>query len=281
MKLFINGFIVMKKIVLLLNATLPALHILQYGLSQARNSGCFLHIILVHDHLSLQEYDYPFPNDLSLTRNRLTGLSLVEEDILLVENNVSNVIHMCKTANIHCFIDPERSWTPEKLLECTSYADCLLADADEDMQRLYMAELLVHTHCPVLLLPKTFVQPAQVLLTYDGRSSALLALKMFAYIFPEYLALPTTLLHVSSGDERAIPKEEALRTLASTHYKALEVKTIHGSARTALPAYVSSLPSPIITMGSFGRNAVSRFFKKSIASVLIEQRKAAVFIAHD
>ena len=276
----INNSSTMKKIVLLLNAALPAVHILQYALRQAKETGSFLHIIMIQDHLTLLEYDYPFPNDLSLTRNRLTGRNIMEEDNLLAENNVSNIIHMCRIEKVHFDVDPERSWTLEKLIGCTAFADYLLADAAEDMQRSYLAELLVHTHCPALLLSNTAVDPRHLLLTYDGNPSALLAIKMFAYLFPEYLALPGTLLHVSTGEE-AIPQEEAVRSLVRAHYPALEVKRLHGSAKSILPSYAASLPSPLIVMGSFGRNALSRFFKRSIASAVLEQRIGSLFIAHD
>ncbi len=272
----------MKKILVLLNAELPPFHVINLAISVAKNTQSYLHIVLMEDKLELLEYDYPFPNDLALSMNRLTGKTLSEENKTLLESNLRMVTHQCTSENISFLVDPIHVLSLEKLIEYSIFSDCILADAGENIRESFMDELLVHAHCPVFLVSKSVAQPQNVILAYDGQASSVHAFKMFAYVFPEYRQLPAFLFHVTdTPGVQAIPCEESIRTLLAGHYPALTVKTTPGNAREELLNFVASVQSPLVVMGSFGRNAVSRFFRKSRASSVLKGKNASVFIGHN
>ncbi|HEV8284529.1 MAG TPA: universal stress protein [Chitinophagaceae bacterium] len=271
----------MKKVLVVLNGTLTPHHVVDTAIKFASNTSSSLHAVFVNYALDLAEYNYPFPNDLSLTRNNLTGKTIAEENAELLESNTKLFKDECQAANIDFYIEPDNEISLGRLMEHSSFSDFILADANENLHQYHIADLLVDAHCPVYLASKEVENVENIILTYDGSFSSIYAIKMYTYLFPELKGLSTALVYITSGRDYKLPQEENIKSWLSKHYSNVHIKILKGDIRIELVNYTKSIPNSLAVMGSFGRSAISRFFHKSLANTVIEDGKSSLFIAHE
>ena len=86
-------------------------------------------------------------------------------------------------------------------------------------------KLPYHTsECPVLLVPENFLEPYSVLLSYDGKASSVFAIKQFAYLLGDKLALNALLFH-GAGEE--LPEKKRINELSSRHFNPLSIEHLN------------------------------------------------------
>jgi hypothetical protein len=186
---------IMKKLLVVLNGTLTSHHVVGTAINFANTTSSFLHAVFVNYALDLAEIQLSFSNDLSLTRNNLTGKTIAEENAELLESNMQLFKDECQTAKIDFYIEPDDEISLGRLMEQSAFSDFLLANANENLHQYHIADLLVDAHCPVYLVSKEVENIENIILTYDGGFSSMYAIKMYTYLFPELKNLPTVLVH--------------------------------------------------------------------------------------
>ena len=97
----------MKKYLAILNGILTPQHIIDSVINSAVKTSSSLDAVFMNYSLDLAEYNYAFPNDLSLTRNNLTGKTISEENAELMESNMRLFKDACKIANIDFSMDSD------------------------------------------------------------------------------------------------------------------------------------------------------------------------------
>ncbi len=250
----------MKNILLILNATLTPPHIIDAAIKIAKSSSSLLHTLFVHYRSDLEGYKYFFPNDLSLTKNRLTGRTAAEEDAELIEGQMRVFKDECESAGVDFFIEPKTNISLRDILQLGTFADFILADAHQDIHEHRIADLLADAPCPVYLISKSGSDIQNVVLAYDGSVSSMYALKMYSYIFPDLKDLPTTLLYVHNGSHGELPQEKNINMWLSRHFTNLETKILEGDISETLVQHCRNLPRPLAVMGSYSGNQLTRFF---------------------
>lgn len=271
----------MKKILVILNGTLTPQHVVNSAINIANTTSSLLHTVFMNYALDLAESDYPFPNDLSLTRNSVTGKTFAEENAALLKSNIRLFEDECQTAKVDFYIEPDREISLGKLIEYSAFSDFILADANENFGQYHIADLLVDAHCPVYLVSKDVEKIENIILTYDGSLSSMYAIKIYTYLFPELRNLPTYLVHIASEKSDELPQEKNIKSWLPRHYSNVQIKILRGDVRDELVNYTKSIPNSLAVMGSFGRSAMSRFFHKSLANRVIEDGKSSLFITHE
>jgi nucleotide-binding universal stress UspA family protein len=269
----------MKNILVLLNGKLTPEHVATAAVEVAKSTSSFLRAIFLNYSVDLAEYSYPFPNDLSLTRNRFTGKTLAEEDAELLEGNMKVFRDECEAAKIDFQIESDKEMSLGSLMEISAFSDLILADANENLKQYHIVDLLVNARCPVYLVSKHAEQIENVILTYDGTPSSMYAIKMYTYLFPELRDLPIYLVHVSEN-QHEFPKEKEVKAWLSKHHRNAQIQMLKGNIRDELVKFTETLPASLVVMGSFGRSHLSRFFHKSLAHYIIENGKSSLFITH-
>jgi nucleotide-binding universal stress UspA family protein len=270
----------MKNILLILNGTLTPPHVIDSAINIASSTSSLLHTIFINYESDLAEYNYLFPNDLSLTRNRLTGKTIAEENAELAVSQVRLFADECKSANVDFFIEPKTDISLGDIISLSAFADFIVADAHENFKEHHIADLLRSVHCPMYLVSKESAATRHVVLAYDGSPSSIYAIKIYSYLFTEFRDLPTHLVYVNEGKETGLPDEEKLKMWLPGHYRDLEIVVLHGDADEVLADFTASLPNSLVVMGSYGRKNVSRFFHKSTANKIIDEGLSSVFMAH-
>lgn len=156
----------------------------------------------------------------------------------------------------------------------TFYHEMLFGDAAR-----YLRDALHDAECPVLVLPEKATVPSSVLVAYDGSRASVYAMKQFAYLFPEWSRVETTLLHSGKGHPDALPEAPLIGELAGAHFKHLHQRAFEGG-REALREWTEAQPDALLVAGSFARSWLSELFRDSFAAELLRHRKMPVFIAH-
>jgi nucleotide-binding universal stress UspA family protein len=270
----------MKNILLLLNATVTPPHVTDAAINLAKATSSLLHTFFINYDSDLAEYNYLFPNDLNLTRNTITGKTLAEENADLVASQVRLFTDQCRNAGVDFLVEPQRDIFLGDIISQSSFSDFILVDAHENMNEHHIADLLVTAHCPVYLVSKDAAIPASIILAYDGNPSSIYAAKLYSYLFPEFRQLPTHIVFAHTDREGILPHKKELMYLLHGHFDNFEVKMLRGQASEVLVDFSAGLPNPLMVMGSYGRNYLSRFFHQSHANKIIEEGKSSVFITH-
>jgi len=125
-------------------------------------------------------------------------------------------------------------------------------------------------------------QPIQnLLLTFDGKTQSIYAIKQFTQLFPDLTeALPSTLLSITKTKEESLEYEELMKEYLSIHYRQISYETLAGEAEDAILNVAARMTNPLIVMGAFSRSGVSRFFSRSAASKLLKEQSLPVFVSH-
>jgi nucleotide-binding universal stress UspA family protein len=270
----------MKMALAVINGLFPNHHFIHSICNIAKSTSSTLHaFFLTHDTKS-PEFDYLFPNDLSLTQNRLTGKTFDQENLELLNANIKIFTDACNNKGVK-FIIQDTDVSLKELISYSEFADFIIADAKTHLGRYRLADLLADAHCPVFLPSKESIEIKSVIVTYDGDYSSIYAMKMFSYIFPEWNDLDTSVIYLASSIE-TIPSEEKITAWISQHFNRIKIQTIPGNIEKNLIDYINSnSENSLVVMGAYGRSTLSRLIHNSLADIVIEKTKASVFIMHE
>jgi hypothetical protein len=271
----------MKKVMVVLNGLHVSNYIVPAALNLAKSTGSFLHAIFLSQNPHQLEYSYFFPNDLTLTENYLTGKSIAEEDMEMIEKNIRYFEDECKLMNVAFLIDSKRKYSLNELISFSEFFDLILIDARVHLYEYLLSDLLADAHCPVLLTTAEMEAINQITFAYDGSYSSMYAIKIFTYLFPEWKDKSTDLIHIVSKENSALPNEMPVASWLTSHYTNLKTQVIHGNVQAALLEYLKPVSKKtLLVMGAFGRSSVSRMLHKSLSHAVINQTNASVFITH-
>jgi hypothetical protein len=138
---------------------------------------------------------------------------------------------------------------------------------------------LHEAECPVVVVPESFDFPATNVLAFDGSPSAIYAIKQFTYLFPEFTANPTLLVHVGEENEGET-KNAFISEWAAKHFSDLTISNINLDAKTYFSTWISGRKACMLVAGAFGRSAFSRLLRKSFVFDVLKDHRVPLFIAH-
>ena len=272
----------MKRILLLLDGLHGPSGILSSVLHIVQTDNSFVQVILLHRSYVLANLSYPLSIDLPVMETEQ------EEDRRLLEDNL-HLIHNTLTLSKVNYSVEEGDITLDEVLKNSAFADLILADARivfSDLLyfplRISFKDLLADAHCPVLLLREEMSQVERIILAYDGSNSSIYAIKLFSYLFPVWRSLPAYLVTIRTGDKGELDHQEYVKSWLPRHFDHVETEIVQGRAPEKLPDFINrDTGNMIVVMGAYGRTAVSRLFRQSLANAILEKTGAALFITHE
>lgn len=271
----------MKRVMVIFNGLHISNYMVPAALKLAKSTHSFLHAIFLSQDTHQLEHSYFFPNDLTLTENKLTGKSIAEEDKEMIANNIRYFEDECRLMDVPCQVDTVYNYSLNELIAYSDYFDLILVDAKVHLYEYLLSDLLSDAHCPVLLTTSEMEALNRIIFAYDGSPSSMYAIKMFTYLFPEWNDKPTDLIHIASKENSALPNETSIASWLASHYAHLKTQVIRGNVQAAFLEYIKPRSKEtLLVMGAFGRSAVSRMFHKSLSQAVINQTNATIFITH-
>src|SRR5687768_10222324 len=130
----------MKKYLAILNGLLTPQRIIDSVINAAAATSSSLDAVFMNYSLNLAEYNYPFPNDLSLTRNNLTGKTIADENSNLMQSNMRFFKDACQAANIDFYMESDPELSLGDLINYSAFYDVAFADANENVGRFHIAD---------------------------------------------------------------------------------------------------------------------------------------------
>ena len=269
----------MKKILLLINDYKLPITALNYAIKLAVQNEAMLFGIFLQSPKHIDEI-YLTPNNenfgnLDLTKTREENhLQFLDKNIKLFSAscNAENVVFDTHTINNN-FLDT--------LIDYSAFADLIVCDADTAPNHYSMNSFLADSHCPVLMINKTYSTTATLVFAYDDKLSSINAIRLFTYLFGFYKNLPVHFVSVLPTNVLGLEYEDLIREWLPLHYPNAKIEIIKGETKNELSNYINNLSNPLIVMGAFGRSSLSRFFKESLANHIMTQTNAPLFIAHN
>jgi nucleotide-binding universal stress UspA family protein len=175
----------------------------------------------------------------------------------------------------------------DETIEASRFADLLLMYDDtsfafnyEEEPTKFAEEVLAHTQCAVMVMPKTMQEINEVFFTSNGSFSSMYAIRQFTYLFPQFRDKKITLLYVTENEDETTKHKRFIKEYLQHHYTNVEFKILMGSPSAAIFSHLSKQKDAMVTFGAYGRSKFSQFFKKSKADNILNKLDIPVFITH-
>ncbi len=278
----------MKKIIAALDGLKFSESTKKYSIEIARQSkthlvGVFLDDITYH---SYKLYDLVKQDNVLES----TVKHLEEKDTKTREASVRKFETACQETGINFSLHHDSSVALQELLHESIYADLLIVDRretlthyEEDIPTGFIHDLLTDVQCPVLLVPPKYKPIKKIVLLYDGEPSSMYAIKMFSYLLESLKSLPTEVVTVKGiKKDSHLPDNEIMKEFMKRHYPKANFTVLNGFAEIEIIEHVKKQnENSLVVLGAYRRGRVSRWFRESMADVLMKTLEIPLFIAHN
>jgi len=203
---------------------------------------------------------------------------------------VTNFENACKKAQLEFTIHKDRNIAIQELLRESLYADVVIIDSGETLSHhlekvptSFIHDLLPDIQCPVMLVPSNFRPVDKLILLFDGDPSSVHAIKMLSYTMPELKKYPTEVVTVNPFRQNIhIPDSKLMKEFMKRHFPSANYITFKGLAETEIVNFLKGQDgNPLVVLGAYRRGKVSRWFRESMADILMKELKFPIFIAHN
>jgi len=213
------------------------------------------------------------------------------KDNKLRDESVLQFQKACDKAGIHFSIHRDKNLALQELKEESMFADLVIINEYETFTRYkekppgrFIKDLLGDIQCPVLVVPASYKEIDKIVLLYDGAPSSLYAIKMFSYLLNSLKTLPVEVYTVKENYMATLrlPGNKSMREFIKWHFPKATVTVEKGIAEEMIPGFLRNhKENELVIMGAYRRTEVSRWFKTSMADILIKETEMPLFIAHN
>jgi len=214
---------------------------------------------------------------------------LDKKDQLKRDEAVTLFEQACGKAGIPYSFHRNKGIAIHELKEESIFADLIIINDSETFNRFsedpptrFIKELLSDVQCPVLIVPDIYKPIDKVTLLYDGGPSSVFAIKMYSYLFGE---LDVAVEVFTVKDKMAgshLPNNNLMREFIKRHFPKANYTVAKGSAEEEIPGHLRyHKENELVVLGAYRRSEISRWFKVSMADILMKELETPLFIAHN
>lgn len=278
----------MEKILLIIGASGVNTATLDFATYIARLTGSKLTGLFLknkdYDQASLISKEYKHHGTASLINHKTTKH--------FIDDNVRFFMEACERRGVHGDVSimgktlNNKTSAFEETVDETRFADLVILDAEtsikeeaEALPTSFVKKFMNETECPVILAPAECSGIGEIVFCYDASRSSVFAMKEFTHLFPQFLNKKLTVLEVENESLLSKGKEKLLEWLQK-HYRDVSFQLLNGSVSNELYKYLAGKKDLFVIMGAYGRNTVSKFFRKSSADLIIRVVDVPIFISH-
>lgn len=268
----------MKKIVAALDGLRFSQSSMHYSIQLARKCGAHLVGVFLDDftYASYKIYDlvYEKGGPIGSARKKFG-----KKDGKTRATAVRSFETACRENNLEYTLHHDRSIAIQELLHESIYADLLVIDARETLTNYnekipseFIRDLLSDTQCPVMVVPHIYKQIDKLILLYDGEPSSVHAIKMFSYTLAALKEYPVEVITVKSLKQSLhVPDNQLMKEFMKRHFPKAEYTVLRGLAEQEIINYLKKQKgNPLVVLGAYRRGVVSRWFRASMADVLMK-----------
>ncbi len=204
-----------------------------------------------------------------------------------IEATLSRFKDACESRSVHCTVHRASGVPAEEIVYESRFADLVVVDAAtsfrpafEGSPTEFVKDILKDAECPVIIAPENFDGFNEIVFTYDGSRSSASAIKQFTYLLPELEDKKAIMLQVNEDGEWTRDEKQRWTEWLIDHYSAIGFQGLKGAVDDKLFDYLFERKNCMVVMGAYGRNPISRFFKKSHADRIIKTMTLPIFISH-
>jgi nucleotide-binding universal stress UspA family protein len=222
--------------------------------------------------------------DLYRQRNKLE-----KKDQKLRAAAITTVERACTNAGVDFLIHKDRNMALRDLVKESIYADLLVIDPYETFSHKqrklptdFIKDLLEDVQCPVVLVPPAYKPIQRLVMLFDGEPSSVYAIKMLGYSLSELKDLPTEIVTVKEPKTKMTATDRSLmKEFAGSHFPNATFKSLNGIPEEQIVDHIKSINvQTMVVLGAYKRGKVSRWFRHSMADLLMKELKLPIFIAH-
>ncbi len=196
----------------------------------------------------------------------------------------------CKKEGLHFSVHHDHHIALQDLKHESIYADLLIMSASETLTHYkeklptrFIRDMLVDIQCPVLLVPPQFKPFEKLVMLYDGEPASVQAIKMFGYLLPRLITLDIEVVTVNPvGSGLHVPDNKLIREYMKRHYPRAKFTVLKGYPEYEIVKHLDGAAAQsLVVLGANRRGMVSRWFRESMADILMKEVKLPVFITHN
>ena len=196
----------------------------------------------------------------------------------------------CQKAAINYSIHHDKSIALQELLHESIYADLLIINFAETLTHYkekpptrFIRDLMANVQCPAILTPAKYKPIDKIVFLYDGEPSSVHAIKMFSYMFDTLKGLEAEVVTVKIDNQSLhLPDNKLMKEFMKRHFPAAKYTLLKGEAEKEIVSYLKmQKENSLVVLGAYRRGMVSRWFRESMADVLLKNLKLPLFIAHN
>jgi hypothetical protein len=213
-----------------------------------------------------------------------------QKDTTVRQEAVQEFSMACELHQIPYSIHENRNIALPELIHESIYADLLIIHSGEQFTNfieskpsLFIHDLLETVKCPVMLAPDQFTTLNKALLLYDGSPASVIAIKSFCFIsegFKKDLAVEVLSVK-SNSDSLHLPDNKLMKEYLKRHYPKATYTICKGEADKKIPAILRKEDlGCLVVSGAYNRGYISRWFRPSMADILLSTVKLPLFINH-
>lgn len=270
----------MKKILIILNESHIPQQVIKRAIHIAKETNSLLEAVFINDINGLN-FGYPFPNDLYLLGDKVRAETRTAESMRLLESIAKEFKDECNEHSVEHKIEIDKAVSLKHLISLSSFADLIIADSKSDSDEYSLKDLLADAHCPLLLVSKNAEPFNKIFVAYDGSASSMYAVKMFSYIFPEYINFNVHFFQITDGEIDEIAHLGEIKSWATMHFSNIKFELIKGGIKKEMVGHLlDGSEKAIIVMGAYSGSSIARLFLKSTSESVINETNASLFITH-
>ena len=197
----------------------------------------------------------------------------------------------CEKAKIKFSIHRDKNIAIQELKHESMFADLIIINEYETFTKYkeqppthFIKELLNDVQCPVLVVPNKFKPVDKIVILYDGGPSGVHAIKMFSYLFGNLQDLPVEVYTVKekSITNLHLPDSKLMREFIKRHFPKAGYTVNKGNAEEQILGYLRNhKENELVVLGAYRRSELSRWFKTSMADILMKELDTPLFITHN
>jgi hypothetical protein len=215
---------------------------------------------------------------------------LDEKDKMKRDDAVLQFQKTCEKAKINFSIHRDRSIALQELKLESMFADLIIINehekftqVEEKLPSRFMKELLADVQCPVLVVPENYKPIDKIVLLYDGEPSSVYAVKMFSYLLNPFKGVPVEVFTVNNWKtDLHLPDNKLMREFIKRHFPEATYTVTKGDAEEQILGFLNNhKENELVVLGAYRRREISRWFKTSMADILMKELDTPLFIAHN
>jgi len=261
---------------------------LNYAIQFAKEANAFLVGVFLDDSMYRSYNLYKVmktKGDIEEVMDRLDKKDQEKRDKAVIEFQKA-----CGLAGINYTFHRNTGIAIHELKQESIFADLLVINDNETFNRFsenrptrFLKELLPDVQCPVLVVPDTFRPIENITFLYDGGPSSVYAIKMFSYLFGEVTHTPVKIFSIKEpGTGTHLPNNKLMREFIKKHFPKAEYIIEKGNPEEqVLGHFRNKKENTLIVLGAYRRSEISRWFKTSMADLLMKELDVPLFIAHN